>query len=104
MGMRYLRHVIITWSMRRRGSVQRTHIMTKTRNQPFNRKTNTLMTLPTMKPKLPGSPKRSDNSSTNGSPRLQPPRNMMLAMPLTANMLPYSAMKITSQRNPEYSV
>ena len=25
-------------------------------------------------------------------------------MPLTANMLPYSAMKMTSQRKPEYSV
>ena len=30
--------------------------------------------------------------------------NITLAMPLTATMLPYSAMKMTSQRKPEYSV
>ena len=39
-----------------------------------------------------------------GRPRLQPPRNSSTAMPLTANMLPYSAMKMTSQRKPLYSV
>ena len=31
-------------------------------------------------------------------------RNRMLAMPLTANMLPYSAMKKNDQRRPLYSV
>ncbi len=30
--------------------------------------------------------------------------HMMLAIPLTANIEPYSAMKMTSQRKPEYSV
>ncbi len=49
-GTKYLRHVIITWSMRKRGNVQRTHIMTNTRNQPLNRKTTTLMKLPTTMP------------------------------------------------------
>src|SRR6516225_4088213 len=46
----------------------------------------------------------STSAGSHGIPSFQPPRNMMLAMPLTANMLPYSAMKITSQRNPQYSV
>src|SRR5262245_24578361 len=34
----------------------------------------------------------------------QPPRNNSTAMPLMANMLPYSAMKKISQRKPLYSV
>jgi hypothetical protein len=29
-GVQYLRQVVITWSMRRRGSVQRIHIITST--------------------------------------------------------------------------
>src|SRR5437763_15941237 len=37
-------------------------------------------------------------------PSFQPPRYTSEAMPLTANMLPYSAMNMTSQRKPEYSV
>src|ERR1700736_2045952 len=32
-GNKYFKQVIITWSMRSRGSVQRTHIITNTRNQ-----------------------------------------------------------------------
>jgi len=51
-GSRYLRHVIITWSMRNRGSVQRTHIMTKTSTQPLRMNTETLMTLPRNQPQL----------------------------------------------------
>src|SRR5438094_10130858 len=35
---------------------------------------------------------------------LQPPKNSKTAMPLTANMLPYSAMKKKDQRRPLYSV
>ena len=34
----------------------------------------------------------------------QPPRNSSVARPLTANMLPYSAMKKNDQRKPLYSV
>src|SRR5687767_8188462 len=45
-GTRYFRHVIMTWSMRSRGNVQRTHIMMNTRNQHLKMKTMTLMVLP----------------------------------------------------------
>src|SRR5882724_8527679 len=45
-GSRYFKQVIITWSMRSRGSVQRTHIITNTRNQHLKMNTNTLRTLP----------------------------------------------------------
>src|SRR5947209_8718342 len=95
----------MTWSMRKRGNVQRTHIITKTSVQPLKMNTVTLMTLPSTTPMMPRS-SVSPNSvvNSNGKPMLQPPRNMMQAMPLTANMLPYSAMKMTSQRKPEYSV
>src|SRR5688500_14859096 len=99
--------------MRSRGNVHRTHIMTKTRNQPLNMNTATLIRFARIQP-ISAVPKLSNVAvpsadaksvvSCNGMPMLQPPRNMMLAMPLTANMLPYSAMKMTSQRKPEYSV
>ena len=52
-GSRYFKHVIITWSMRSRGNVQRIHIITKTSNQPFKMKTTTLMTLPRTHPEVP---------------------------------------------------
>ena len=52
-GTRYFRQVIITWSMRSRGSVQRTHIITKTSSQPLRMKTTTLMTLPRTAAQLP---------------------------------------------------
>src|SRR5947209_5277803 len=50
-GSKYLRQVIITWSMRSRGSVQRTHIITNTRNQHLKMNTITLMMLPTTGPR-----------------------------------------------------
>src|SRR5262249_33319821 len=84
-GTRYLMQVIITWSMRSRGSVQRTHIITNTNSQPLMMKTSTLITWP----KTPS----SRLSSQGTTPRCQPPRKSSVAMPLTANMLPYSAMK-----------
>src|SRR3954465_11376251 len=37
-------------------------------------------------------------------PVCQPPRNRRAAMPLTANIDPYSAMKNRLHRSPEYSV
>src|SRR5262249_9667956 len=89
---------IITWSMRSRGSVQRTHIITNTPPHPFRMKTSALIRLPKI------GPKNVSLSSTGKRPVFQPPRNMVTAMPDTANMLPYSAMKKSSQRNPEYSV
>src|SRR5205823_1622443 len=51
-GSRYFRQVIITWSMRSRGSVQRTHIITKTRNQHLKMKMTTFRMLPTTHKKL----------------------------------------------------
>ena len=38
-GTRYFRQVVITWSIRRRGNVQRSHICTKTRTLAFVDKT-----------------------------------------------------------------
>src|SRR5438874_1984936 len=49
-GSRYFRQVIITWSMRSRGSVQRTHIITNTSSQPLAMNTVTLMRLPKIGP------------------------------------------------------
>src|SRR5262245_55256139 len=97
-GSRYFRHVIITWSIRSRGSVHRTHIITKTRNQPLRMKTTTLTRLPTQKPR------NESLGSTGDSPVCQPPRNRIVAMAETANIEPYSAMKNRLHRNPEYSV
>src|SRR5262249_53019072 len=97
-GSRYFKQVIITWSIRSRGNVQRTHIMTKTSRKPLNRNTRTLTTLPTIEPK------KVLVSSQGTKPVFQPPRNIKVAMPLTANMLPYSAMKRISQRKPLNSV
>src|SRR5205807_5975698 len=42
--------------------------------------------------------------SQGNTPLFQPPRKSRMAMPLTANMAPYSAMKKKDQRNPLYSV
>src|SRR5262245_23311932 len=95
-GRKYFRQVIITWSMRRRGSDQRIHIITKTRNQPLSTNTITFRT-------CPNQPSRSDGSKGN-SPLCQPPRNRIAAAPLTANMLEYSAKKNIDQRIPLYSV
>ena len=49
-------------------------------------------------------PKKVPLNSTGTRPVFQPPRNSMVAMPLTANIEPYSAMKRISQRKPLYSV
>src|SRR5262249_17407124 len=86
------------------------HIMTKTKNQHLKMKTVTLIRLPSQKPTCHVVPRASkfkklkNSVHSQGTPMLQPPRNISVAIPLTANMLPYSAMKITSQRKPEYSV
>src|SRR5262245_22338567 len=48
-GRRYFRQVIITWSMRSRGSVQRAHIMTKTSSHALRTKTTALIRLPTLR-------------------------------------------------------
>src|SRR4051812_35247630 len=40
-GTQYFRHVVMTWSMRNRGSVHRTHIITVTPNVAFRIKFNT---------------------------------------------------------------
>src|SRR5262249_16115811 len=102
-GSRYFKHVIMTWSMRRRGKVQRIHIITNTRNQHLKMNTNTLMMLPITQ-KKPARCPMSVLRSIGNTPGFQPPRNRIVAMPLTATMLPYSAMKIDSQRKPLYSV
>src|SRR5262245_3198312 len=95
-GRKYFRQVIITWSIRSRGSDQRIHIMTNTRNPPLAMNTIRLST-------CPAHPSRSDGSNGN-SPVCQPPRNRMAAAPLTANMLAYSAMKKNDHLSPLYSV
>src|SRR4026209_2273778 len=82
--------------MRSRGNVQRTHICTNTSTQALTMNTITLITLPTQP---------SGTVKSNGvNPVCQPPRNSSTAMPLTANMEAYSAMKKNDQRRPLYSV
>src|SRR5581483_1796349 len=100
--------------MRSRGKVQRTHICTNTNSQALTMNTTTLMTLPITQPShdgcsaLPPShtcvEKVVLSSGTNGRPVCQPPRNKSTAIPLTANIAPYSAMKKNDQRSPLYSV
>src|SRR5438477_8403682 len=83
--------------MRSRGSVQRTHICTNTSSHALTMNTITLITLPTQ-------PSHVVDRSHGVRPVCQPPRNSSTAMPLTANMAPYSAMKKNDQRRPLYSV
>src|SRR5262249_36865629 len=97
-GRKYFRHVIITWSIRSRGSDQRIHIIRKTRNHPLPMNTTTFSTCPNQ-PRCSG-----PDGSHGNSPLCQPPRNRIEAAPLTANMLAYSAMKKYDQRSPLYSV
>src|ERR1051325_11273403 len=52
-GIRYFKHSIMTWSIRSRGSVQRTHIITNTSSQPLKMKTVTLMMLARIQPTSP---------------------------------------------------
>src|SRR5262249_19855699 len=89
-------HIIITLSIRSRGSVQRTQIITKTSSQHLKMNTATLTTFPTKPSQLP--------RSLGRTPVCHPPRKSSVAMPLRANMLPYSAMKKNDQRRPLYSV
>src|SRR5262249_5886818 len=49
-GSRYFRQTIMTWSIRSRGSVQRTHIMMNTPNHPLRMKTCTFTRLPSTQP------------------------------------------------------
>ena len=63
-----------------------------------------LMALPSQKPRAADSSAGAPKSDQRASPLFQPPRNSDTAMPLTANMAPYSAMKKKLQRRPEYSV
>src|SRR5215831_1013219 len=88
--------------MRRRGSVQRTHIITNTSNHAFSTNTTQLIRLPTLRI---GHGQSSVLLSSHGTtPVFQPPRKRRTAMPLTANMDAYSAMKKNDQRRPLYSV
>src|SRR5207245_9887882 len=93
-------------SIRRRGSVQLTHIMTKTSSQPLAMNTAALITLPKRNPsqsvRSAGADARSPGPGIR--PVCQPPKNSSVAIPLTANLLPYSAMKKNDQRKPLYSV
>src|SRR5947208_14245203 len=71
--------------------------MTNTNMNPLKMKTRTLMRLPTIGPS-------SSLNSFGSRPVFQPPRNSIVAMPLTANMVPYSAMKRIRQQKPLASV
>src|SRR5262245_64414463 len=95
--------------MRSRGSVQRTHICTNTSSHALTMNTTQLMRLPTFRIGH-GQLSHSDSSAGapnhdhTGSPVDQPPKKSRVAMPLTANMAAYSAMKKNDQRRPLYSV
>src|SRR5262249_10156245 len=94
---KYCRHVIITWSIRSRGSDHRIHIITSTSSQHFPTNTTRFTRFPTQKP-------HSALGSNGRNPVGQPPRNNSAASPLTADMLPHSARKKYDQRMPLYAV
>src|SRR5262249_55042767 len=81
---------------------QRTHIITNTRPHALMMKTTLLIRLPTLR--IGQGHAITLLSSHGTSPLFQPPRNSSTAMPLTANMEAYSAMKKNDQRRPLYSV
>ena len=57
---------------------------------------------PASGPIVPAGQSQANRVIGNGP--FQPPKNKMAASPLTANIEPYSAMKKSYQRRPEYSV
>src|SRR4051794_35261581 len=102
-GTQYLRHVVITWSMRRRGKVQRTHIITVTPKVALPRKLTTpavraMYHIHQSEPLGLGSaseycPFSKADVVKIGIGPFQPPKNRIAARPLTRNIEPYSAMK-----------
>src|SRR5581483_9439031 len=76
-GRKYCRHVIITWSIRSRGSDHRIHIITSTRNQHLPTNTVMFSRFPSQKP-------HSRLGSKGKKPVCQPPKNSSVASPLTA--------------------
>src|SRR5690606_29227567 len=96
-GSRYFKQEVITWSIRKRGSVHRTHIMTKTISDALVRKFSSPKSLATNKSSPP-------HIEKTGIGPFQPPRNRITKIPLTANIEAYSARKKNDQRMPLYSV
>ena len=90
MGVRYFQHMPMSWSTRRRGSVQRIHIMTKTRKRVLVRNQK-------------GPAMKSGTKETGSGPE-NPPRNSTTTSALATNILAYSARKKSEKRNPLYSV
>ena len=82
----------MSWSTRRRGSVQRSHIMTNTRNQDLAMS----QTGPRGMADLLQDP--------SGSGAYQPPRNSTEVTMEITNISVYSAMKNMAKKKPLYSV
>jgi hypothetical protein len=101
-GIKYFKHVVITWSIRSRGNVQRTQICTHTSTDAFNKKTSNPTVFARKFPTPIGDADFIEAKTPK--PSSQPPRNKTVAKPLTRNMLAYSARKKSDQRKPLYSV
>src|SRR4029079_5505756 len=82
-GTQYFKQVVMTWSMRRRGSVQRTHIMTVTPIMPLLMILIVPSTLPARPQPRPCWKVRPSMCATGIGP-FQPPRNRIEASRLTA--------------------
>src|SRR5499426_164606 len=89
-GSRYLYPSAMTWSTRRRGSVQRSHICTKMKKKVFASST----TMPTGTGMA--------ETLTKGS--VHPPKKSVATSRLDTNMDAYSSRKKKEKRMPEYSV
>jgi hypothetical protein len=96
-GVRTFQHRYMSWSTRKRGNVQRTHICTKMKKKPLIRIQNT----PQMGPFVHSFNKRGPRL---GSGEFQPPKKSVEIITLTMNMLAYSAKKIMANFIPPYSV
>src|SRR5688572_9064307 len=94
-GVSFFQQRSMSWSTRYRGSVHRSHIMSRTRAKDFD-----------MNQKRPSRNgfmgKVEPRSRPNGGS--QPPRKNVVAMAATTNMFAYSARKKKLNRIPEYSV
>ena len=93
MGSRTFQATYMSWSTRSRGSVQRSHIMMKTRNQALAISHTGPRPMGPICCRMPF-----------GKGEYQPPRNSTEATAEMTNISVYSAMKNMAKKNPLYSV
>ena len=99
-GTRYFQQVIISWSTRRRGSVQRIWMTVKTRHVPLKTKTANESAC------QPRKAQPFDSAIRSGEmPGIcHPPRNARVATAARIHMLAHSAKRKKRKRIPEYSM